>query len=80
MKFVPIEKFEWTEGLNLEHDTDDNKLLQWKTMFGGTLTNMEKTLNDNMLDEDTVSVQEGINDSDDNKEESDGQSGTESDD
>jgi len=41
---------------------------------------MEKTLNDNMLDEDTISVQEGINDSDDNKEESDGQSGTESDD
>jgi len=41
---------------------------------------MEKTLNDNMLDEDTISVQEGINDSDDNKDESDGQSGTESDD
>jgi len=65
MKFIPIEKFAWTETINLEQDMDDNKLLQWKTMFGGTLSNFEKALQDNMLDEDTVSVQEGINASDD---------------
>lgn len=79
MKFIPIEKFAWTETINLEQDMDDNKLLQWKTMFGGTLSNFEKALQDNMLDEDTVSVQEGINASDD-EQESDGESGTGSDD
>lgn len=42
MKLIPIEKFKWTEMVNLESDEDDNKLLQWKTMFSGTLTNFEK--------------------------------------
>jgi len=48
-------------------------------MVGGTLTNMEKAFNDNINDEDTVSVQDGINASDD-EQESDGDSGTASDD
>lgn len=33
IKKIPKEKFDWTEELNIEQDQDDNKLLQWKTMF-----------------------------------------------
>lgn len=63
-KFIPLSFFEWTEKINLEEDEDDNKLLQWKTLFTDKMHTLNKDMGGYLqqMDESNISVEHNSDD------------------
>jgi len=63
-KFIPLKFFTWTENINLEEDDDDNKLLQWKTLFADKMGTLSKDMGGYLqqMDESNISVEHNSDD------------------